>query len=264
MNWAKTVYNDSVEVVQYWEVIRNFVITNLKMRYKRSVLGFVWTLLNPLLTMAVTAVVFSMLLRFNLKNFALYIFCGLVPWNFINASAINGSLAIIGSEGYIKKIYIPKLVFPINAVSTELINSLLSLCSLFLLGFFLGMQVTASFIVIPYAFFMLYVFCLGMAMILSVVTVYFRDLTHIVQISFNAFFYLCPIIYPMERIPLKYHYIFDFNPFNYFVTLFREVIYHNRFPTAEQMWMPAAIAGGALLIGYILFKKEEHNLIFRL
>lgn len=252
------------DIYDYREVVKNFVDTNLKMRYKRSVLGFLWTLLNPLLTMAITATVFSLIFRFDLKNYAVYIFCGLVPWNFINSSAISGSLAIIANEGYIKKIYLPKVIFPLNAVVTEFINSFFNLLSLYILGIFLHVEITPCILILPYAFFTMFFFCLGMAMIFSILTVYFRDLHHIVQISFSALFYLCPIIYPVERFPAKYRFIFDLNPFNYYITMFRDAIYYNRWSDPRVIQLSALFAVLSLLMGLILFYKEEKKIIFRL
>ena len=252
------------DIYDYREVVKNFVVTNLKMRYKRSVLGFLWTLLNPLLTMAITVTVFSLIFRFNLKNYAIYIFCGLVPWNFINSSAINGSIAIISNEGYIKKIFLPKILFPLNAVVTEFVNSFFNLISLFLLGIFLNLEITPSVLILPYAFLTMFIFCQGMAMVLSVWTVYFRDLHHIVQITFSALFYLCPIIYPIERFPEKYRFIFDLNPFNYYITMFRDALYYNRWSDARVIQMSAVLAVVSLLLGYILFSREEKKIIFRL
>lgn len=252
------------DIYDYREVIRNFVETNLKMRYKRSVLGFLWTLLNPLLTMAITATVFSLIFRFNLKNYAVYIFCGLVPWNFINSSAISGSIAIISNEGYIKKIYLPKVIFPLNAVLTEFINSFFNLISLYILGIFLHIEISLSILILPYAFLTMFVFCLGMAMVFSILTVYFRDLHHIIQISFSALFYLCPIIYPVERFPEKYRFIFDYNPFNYYITMFRDAIYYNRWSEPHVLQLSALFAVLSLLMGLFLFHREEKKIIFRL
>ena len=264
MKWFTNFFKSWQEVFTYREVVRNFVITNLKMRYKRSFLGFIWTLLNPLMMMAVTSVVFSMLFRHNLKNFALYIFSGLVPWGFISAAAINGSLAIVHNEGYIKKIYIPKLVFPVNVLTTEMVNTLLALMSLFLLGFFLHLKISIEILLLPYAFLTLFIFILGLSLVLSVMMVYFRDLNHIVQISFNAFFYLCPIIYPISFIPPKYQHFFDYNPFNYYITMFRDAIYYNRWSEPRILYTSAIIALVSLLIGYIVFKRGEKHLVYRL
>lgn len=244
--------------------MQNFVITNLKLRYKRSFLGFLWTLLNPLMTMAITAVVFSLIFRFNLKNYALYIFCGLVPWNFINSVALNGSISILSGEGYIKKIYLPKLIFPLNATITELVNAFFNLVSLYILGLFINIQVAPTVLMLPYAFFTMFIFCLGMAITFSIATVYFRDLSHIIQISFSALFYLSPIIYPIDRIPAKYHYIFDLNPFNYYITMFRDAIYFNKWSDPFVLKMAAILAFTSLFLGYLLMYKEEKRLIFRL
>lgn len=227
-------------------------------------LGFFWTLLNPLLTMAITAIVFSLIFRFNLKNYALYIFCGLVPWNFINSSALNGSVSIIMGEGYIKKIYLPKLIFPLSSTVTEFINSIFNLVSLYILGIFIHVDVSMTVLMLPYAFLTLFVFCLGMSIIFSVATVYFRDLNHIVQISFSAFFYLSPIIYPIERIPAKYHYIFDFNPLNYYITMFRDAIYYNKWSDVHVIQISGLLAIGSLLLGLFVMFREEKRIIFRL
>ena len=110
------------EIYDYREVLKNLIVVTIKLRYKRSVLGFFWSFLSPLLTMTVMAIVFSMLFRFNVENYALYIFSGLLPWTFIQMCVSNGTIAIVNAEPYLNKIYLPKLIFPFQVIGAELVN----------------------------------------------------------------------------------------------------------------------------------------------
>jgi ABC-type polysaccharide/polyol phosphate export permease len=185
------------DLYRFRHAIVNFVVNNLRMRYRRSVLGFVWSLLNPLMVMLVIAVVFSIIFRQDIKSFAVYIFSGLVPWNYIYASILTGCQTIINAEGFLKKVYLPKTLFPVVSVSTETANFLFSIVSLYILAIILGFQVHWTILLLPLALVVTFFFNLGWAFLFGVVTVYFRDLTQIVIVLFQAIFYLAPIVYPL-------------------------------------------------------------------
>ncbi len=244
--------------------LTSFVINNLRRRYRRSVLGFAWSLLNPLLTMAVLTVVFSILFHANPRSFAIFVFTGLLPWTFITDAITTGSQAIVSSESYLKKVYIPKTFFPLVAVSTEAINFILSLASLMLIAVVLGMQAHLTLLLVPAAICILFLFNYALALFLAVATVYFRDLTHIIKVVLGTLFYLVPIIYPLSRVPEKYHLIFFLNPFYYFIDLFHLLIYEGSFPTIAQWLTPIGITVVSLLLAFSLLKNKERDLIFRL
>lgn len=248
----------------YRHAINNFVVTNLRMRYRRSTLGFLWTLLNPLMVMIVLSVVFSLIFQRDIRTFSVYIFSGMAPWGFINGAIQHGAQSIILSEGYLKKVYLPKVMFPIIYVSSEAVNFVFSLLSLYLLALMLGSPVTWKLALLPFAVLITYLFVLGMAMILSVATVYFRDLTQIVSVLFTALFYAVPIVYPLELIPEQFQMYFKWNPFYYFITMFRHAIVGSEVMTLLDWAVPLAIAVLTCLVGFYVLMKRDRDIIYRL
>ncbi len=242
----------------------SFVINGLRRRYQRSVLGFAWSLLNPLLMMIVLTTVFSLLFNRDPKSYGVFIFTGMVPWAFVSESIISSCLSITHAENFMKKVYIPKIFFPLVTVTTELINFSLSLVSMLCLGLCLGLQIKWSIILLPAAIILTYLFVFGISLTMAVTTVYFRDLAHLVRVLLSCFFYLIPIVYPISAIPPKYASFFMANPFSYFIMLFRQIIYYGEFPTAKEWLMPIGIACAALLMGFYVLMKREKDIIFRL
>lgn len=252
------------EIRHYRFALINFVVNNLRMRYRRSSLGFLWSLLNPLLVMTVISVVFSIIFQQDLKTFAVYIFSGLAPWLYINASIMSGCQTIINAEGFLKKVYLPKILFPMITVTTETANFLFSITSLYILALLLGFHVKWTILLLPLAILVTFVFNLGLAIMFGIATVYFRDLTQIMMVVFQALFYLVPIVYPLESVPERFQIFFYFNPFYYFVMLFRKVIYGIPEITWLDWGITSAMALIAMAIGMFILMKQDRDLIYRL
>lgn len=242
----------------------NIISSNLSSRYRRSTFGFFWSLLNPLFTMGIMAIVFSSLYKLPFGEFSIYLFSGQLPWNLITASLQGGSMSIITNESYLKKVYIPKLLFPLVTLGVELVNFLFSLLSLFVLALLFGAVLGWSLFLLPAALLLLTLFLFGLNMIISVVTVYFRDFSHILQIGLLGLFYLTPILYPVSYVSQT---LFDFirlNPFYYFINLFHLIIYDASQPVFFD-WLPCIIFTFiSIVIGMIVFQKKENDLIYRL
>ncbi len=291
------------EVWRFREVVKNFVSQDLKVKYRRSYLGFFWSLLNPLLQMIVISLVFSLLFKFNVRNYALYVLSGLVPWSFV-ASTIDGcSMSIISAEGLLKRQYFPKLVFPLSIVMQNLVTFFLSLTVLVcVLAPVTGFKVTAALVVLPLSF--LYITCvaLGIGAIAAVLTVYFRDTQHLISVFISVWFYLTPIIWPLEvkepaqapeqraaaqathtesghtakpvrnkrtdddggLIPFRYRSYFKLNPMYPIIEMFHRPIYDGRFPTRTEFLTASGIAIVCLGLGVAVFRRYENQLIFNL
>ncbi len=244
--------------------LASFVVNNLRRRYRRSILGFAWSLLNPLLTMGVMTLVFSLLFKNDPRTFAIFIFTGLLPWTFITDSITNGSQAITQNEHYLKKVYVPKLFFPLVAVTTEGANFVFSLSSLMIIGLAIGAKLSWTWLLVPVATGLLFVFAFSIAMFLAVATVYFRDLTHLIKVFLGLLFYTVPIIYPLNMVPEKYQFAFMLNPAYYYIDLFRVLIYKGELP-AMQHWAAALVLSlaSAVLCLFVL-KRTERDIIYRL
>jgi ABC-type polysaccharide/polyol phosphate export permease len=244
--------------------LASFVINNLRRRYQRSVLGFAWSLLNPLLMMIVLTTVFSLIFKRDPKTFGIFILTGMLPWTFISESIANGCSSITSAEQFLKKVYIPKIFFPLVTVSTELINFALSLVSMLALALFLGLHLHRVILFLPLAMGVTYLFSFGLALALAVATVYFRDIAHFVRVILSCFFYLIPILYPLDRVPQEYQLFFQINPFTHFITLFRNIIYDGIAPTAQEWLIPIGLTILSLIIGFFMLKQKEKDIIFRL
>ena len=173
--------------------------------------------------MTIIALVFSTIYKLPFAEFGIYIFSGLLPWNLILNSVTNGSMSIILAEGYLKKVYVPKLIFPIAIVGVEAVNFLFSLASLFLLALFLGAKASWGLLFLPFALLLTTLFVLGIILAVSIITVYFRDLFHILQIAFVGLFYLVPIVYKKEFFGDNLQIILQLNPFFYFIQMFQQI-----------------------------------------
>lgn len=245
-------------------IIMNFINQDLTIKYKRSLLGFFWSLLNPIATMTITSIVFSAIMRFDLNEFAIFLFAGLIPWNFIAMSIDTSSVAIINNEGYIKKIYIPKVIFPVVSTTSNFITMLFSMGALFVIMLGLGAKISLSLIFLPISFMILYIFTLGNALIISILNVYFRDMKYIVGIILSVWYYYTPILYPIKFIPENIRYIFYLNPVYYIIELFRAPIYNNVFPDLKTITISVLIAFSCFLVGIFIFYKNEQNIVYRL
>lgn len=252
------------DLFTYRFVLYNLISTNLRARYRRSTIGFLWTLINPLFTMTILAVVFSTIYKLPFADFGVYIFSGLLPWNLILNSILNGSMSLIAAEGYLKKVYVPKIIFPIATVGVEAANFLFSLVSLFLLAVFLGARASWGLLFLPLALMLTLLFILGIILVVTIITVYFRDLFHILQIVFVGLFYLVPIVYKKEFFGSNLLIVLQLNPFFYFIQLFQQSIYEAKIPDAS-LWLTCSILMiVSLTVGLLVFKLKEKDVIYRL
>jgi ABC-2 type transport system permease protein/lipopolysaccharide transport system permease protein len=242
----------------------SFVVNNLRRRYQRSALGFAWSLLNPLLMMIVMTTIFSMLFHQDPKSYGIYIFTGLLPWQFINESVVGGCSAITGAEAFMKKVYVPKLFFPLVTCSTELVNTALALVSMIALGTVLGLKIGWSLVLLPAALLVTFAFIFGIVLALSISTVYFRDLTHLIKVILQSFFYFIPIVWKVESLPKQYVPYFEANPFTHFIGLFRTIVYDSQFPHLREWAITGAYACCTILIGLYILKRNEKDIIYRL
>lgn len=252
------------ELYEFRHLLRELIHQQLTMRYRRTTLGFLWTLANPLLSLGVTAVVFSLVLSMDLRDFGIFLFAGMVPWTLFQHCATQASGSIIANESLIKKIYIPRHIFPVAVSASLLVDTCLSMGALFLLALALGAKVTPALFFLPVAMTLLYVFSLGTALILSVVFVYFRDMEHITNILLQLAYYLTPIIYPLSRIPEAYVGWFNLNPMVHFIALFRNPIYLGLLPSLHAIAITTGVALATFTAGVLVFRAREHDLIFRL
>jgi ABC-type polysaccharide/polyol phosphate export permease len=260
--WLAGMLQDRREIVRFWPVIQNMVAQELRVRYQRSILGFLWTLLNPLLMMATLSWVFSYLVT-DFDNYPLFLFAGMVPWTFLSGSLNECAFCIILSEGLIRKIYLPKLVFPIARVLTNLVTFVLSLAAMYLLLLPMGAPLDPSIICLPVVIIIFAIFSLGLGLIVATANTFYRDCGHLVTVFLQAWYFATPIIFPMETFKTAQWRLL-WNPALYFIELFHDVLYKGQWPRLGMLAAAALIAVTSLGIGYAIFKSHEDKMVFRL
>lgn len=245
-------------------VLSQLVSRQLILRYRRTALGYLWTLINPLLMMSVMAVVFATLFKADLKTFTVFLFAGMIPWNFFNSVVTQSGTSFINNEGLIKKIYLPKAIFPLSIAFALLIDSVLSFLALFAIILAIGGSLTWAVLFIPVAFLLLFFFALGVGLIMSIATVFFRDLQHVILIAMQGLFFLTPIFYKHGALVGKVGWLVGLNPVVPFIELFRAPLYQAALPGIGIILQAAAISFSAMAIGLFVFLHQEKKIVFRL
>ncbi len=210
------------------------------------------------------AVVFSTLFKLDLKTFAIFLFAGMIPWNFFNAVVTQSGRAYIDNESLIKKIYLPKMIFPLSISLALLIDSLLSFVALFMLIIGLGGALSWPIIFLPVAFFLLFLFSFGMGLAMSIWTVYFRDLQHITLIAMQGIFFLSPVLYKKDLLTGSIGWVVGLNPINAFIELFRAPLYEASLPQGHVILQAVLLSVLSLAFGVFVFLRHEKRIIFRL
>jgi len=253
------------ETVKYRQVISSFVNTSLKQRYRRSILGFGWSLLSPLLNYGVVAIVFSFTMRNAVPNYFLYMFSGAVLFSFISATIGHSPGIMLSNEHYIKKIYIPKLVFVLNIVLVEFVNFLLGFATLCFLGLiFHKIEISAALSILPLLIGLSVLFLIGISIVISILTVFFRDIFHIIPVILQISFFATPILYEKSILPEKAQQLIYFNPFYYFIESFRYPLYHQALPPFSYLITVTVLSLLSLAFGLLVLKQCDNRIVFKL
>lgn len=248
------------ELYEYREMIFSLVRRDLKGRYKGSVLGFFWTFLNPLLQLCVYTFVFSVIMRNNIKDYYLHLFVALVPWIFFSTSVTGGAGCIWSQQDLVKKIYFPREVLPIAFVSSQFVNMFYSLLVVFAVLIISGKGVSfIAILYLPIIMVIEYLLALGMALIVSAVTVYLRDLEYLLGIITMAWQFLTPVMYSLADVPAQIVPAFLCNPMTSVIIAYRDILYYKQAPKMETL-IQAFLFGVALLIaGWIVFGQLKRR-----
>lgn len=249
---------------KFQPLLNELVSRDIKIKYRRSVLGVLWTLLNPLCMMIVLSVVFSNLFKFDIENFPLYLLSGQVIFNFYSDATNNSMGAIITNAPLIKKVYVPKYLFVLSRVISSFINLMASFTALLFVMVATRAELhwTAFLSFIPLIF--LVVFSLGIGLILAALVVKFRDIMHLYSVFITALMYLTPVIYPMSILPLWMKYIVLANPITNYLIMFRDTMLNNSLPDIIALIIGAVEAIIALGVGLFVFYKKQDDFILNI
>ena len=241
-------------------MIFSLVTKDLRRRNKGSALGFLWTFINPLLQLVVYTVVFSFILKTNIERYYLYLFVALIPWIFFSSSITVGAASVVAQKDLIKKIYFPRMVIPISYVTSCFVNMLLCFIVIFAVILVSGAGFNfAALLTLPVIMAVEYILALGMALLTSAVTVYFRDLEHILGIVSMVWMYMTPIMYDRSIVPERLLPIFNLNPMTHIISCYRDVLYRKEMPDLLSLISAAALGIFFLILGGIVFNRLQRR-----
>lgn len=255
--------------IKYKYLLSNLIGRDIKVKYRRSILGILWSVLNPLLMMLVLSAVFSALFgmggRFGGLNvpFNIYYLTGATIYNFISEATSTSMMSVYSASQLIKKVYIPKYIFPLEKCLFSFVNMLFSLIAVFLVMAFSGVGFHLTMFLMPVPILYALIFSIGMSLLLSALTVFFRDIIHLYGVFLTAWMYATPIIYPitiLEARP-KLLFLMKFNPMYHYVEYFRSVTIYNVIPNIKDNLICLAFSFGMLIIGIFVFKNRQDKFV---
>lgn len=253
------------EIYDYREMIISLVRKDLRGRYKGSVLGFLWTFINPLLQLLVFTLVFSIIMRANYEQYYLFLFVALVPWMFFGSSVQDGASCIMRESNMVKKIYFPREVIPISTVTSAFINMILTFVVVFIVLLLSGRGVNPlALLCLPVVMIVEYVLCMGIALIVAAVTVYLRDLQYILGIVVMALQYMTPVMYGADmvenaNVPQILKTIFNLNPMTPIINIYRQILYYKEVPDLSTLAVAVVTGIVFVVLGAIIFRKLQRG-----
>lgn len=242
------------DIYEYRDMIYSLVRRELRGKYKGSVLGFLWTYINPLCQIVIYSIVFSVIFKVEIENFYLYLVIGMMPWIFFSSSVQGGSTCIRSQADMVKKIYFPREVLPISFVTSMFINMLLSFIIVFgaVLISGIGFNLYAI-LFLPFIMLIEYIFTLGITFIVSSCTVYLRDLEQIIGVIMMAWIYLTPIMYSLDSMPEAVKKVINLNPMTAIIESYHDILYYKQIPSNENLLYAICISIILFLIGFVVF-----------
>ena len=250
MNIFKKIYN-------YRELLKTNVKKEIRGRYKNSILGVVWSFLNPLLQLAVYAVIFGALLAGGDSTYHIYICVALIPWTYFTTAITQSAFTIIGNGDIIKKVYFPREILPISVVTSGAVNFMISTIIILAFVIFSGLGISKYIILYPFILLIQYILLLGISFIVSSITVYVRDFEHIIGVILMAAFYGTPIVYKLEQLPANLQVMMQLNPMTHLINAYRDIFYYQQMPNLKMLGIILMIGLALTVVGYFIFKKLQ-------
>ena len=250
MKFFKELYN-------YRELLKTNVKKEIRGKYKNSFLGVLWSFLNPLLQIAVYAIVFPLILKNTQPNYVVFLCAGLIPWTFFSTAINRAAFTLIENGNLLKKVYFPREILPISVVTSEAVNFIIS--TIIIIAFVIGggIPLTKYILIYPLIFIVQYILVLGLSFIVSSVTVYFRDLQHLIGVALQLLFYATPIVYASNTIPQEFAWILKLNPMTYIIDGYRNIFYNCTMPDIKGLLIVLAVSVAICIIGYLIFNKLQ-------
>lgn len=262
MDQTRTYIREKIGAFQrFTPLLRELVVRDIKVRYRHSVLGLVWTVLNPLLMMVVITIVFSTLFKQNIPNFPIYYLSGSLLFSFNSESTTTALNSMIANSSLIKKVYIPKYLFPFSNILSGLVNLGFSLIAMFIVMVITRAPFHITLLLIPIPIFYTFLFATGLGILLSALTVYFRDIAHFYSVFILAWTYFTPVFYPVEILGERAMMLMRLNPMYHYITFMRELVLNGNFPSMKENLLCMVMGLFMVALGLLVFYKKQDKFV---
>jgi homopolymeric O-antigen transport system permease protein len=240
-------------------VLNKLTYKEFTIRYKNSLLGFLWTFLNPFLMMMVYVVVFSHLLRIKVDNYPVYLLAALVPWTFTQSAISSASRSLVDNSSLLKKIFFPREIIPLAVIFSFTLSFLISLLLLFVIVIFFDVYPSFRLFLLPLAVFCQILFISGLSFVLSSFYIRYRDIKQILDVVFRFWFYLSPIVYPVDFVPETYLSLYRLNPMVGFTSFYRDIFLKTTLSDSFQVIYCSFLSVGLFVFGFWIFGKRKRH-----
>lgn len=240
---------------KYRELLKTNIKKEIRGKYKNSFLGVLWSFLNPLLQIAVYALVFPFILKNTQDNYVIFLCCGLIPWAFFSTTISRSAFTMVENGNIIKKVYFPREILPISVVTSETVNFLISTIIIIVFVIFGGIGLSKYIMLYPIVLLAQYLLLIAISLIVSSISIYIRDLQHLIGVALQLLFYAAPIVYTPESIPEQFKWILKCNPMTYIISGYRNIFYNQTMIELKPLLILIGCSVVACVIGYIIFNK---------
>ena len=241
----------------YREFLKSNVKKDIRGKYKGSVLGVLWSFINPLLSVLVYAIVFPYIMRIKVENYLIYLITGIIPWTFFTSSINMGLISVLSNADIIKKVYFPRIILPISTVTSCLVNFLISCLIIVLFCLGSGLGISFQILWLPLIALIQYIMLLGFTFILSAIEMYMIDIEHIVNFILSMAFYVTPILYTPDIFPENLAWVLKVNPMAYLVNAYRSIFFYQKMPDLIGLGVVSIFSIFLFMIGYLIFEKLQ-------
>ena len=256
---------DRINTYKHYEpLLKQLIIKDIKLKYRRSFLGYIWSIMSPLLIMVVMVIVFSNMFRFDIVNYPVYFIIGQTIYNFFSESTNHAMWSIVGNAALLKKTYVPKYIFTLSKISSSFVNTLFALGAMLIVFIVCNIKFNWFMLFIPVILLQVYVLCVGVGLILAQATVFFRDIQYIYGVFLMVWMYLTPIFYPLSMLESNPELLFlikNFNPLYLYIEQFRTIVLQGVFPPVELIANGVAWSLLSLVLGTVIFLKTQDKFI---
>lgn len=242
---------------KYRELLKTNIKKEIRGKYKNSFLGVSWSFLNPLLQIAVYALVFPFILKNTQDNYVIFLCCGLIPWAFFSTTISRSAFTMVENGNIIKKVYFPREILPISVVTSETVNFLISTIIIIVFVIFGGIGLSKYIMLYPIVLLAQYLLLIAISLIVSSISIYIRDLQHLIGVALQLLFYAAPIVYTPESIPEQFKWILKCNPMTYIISGYRNIFYNQTMIELKPLLILIGCSVVACVIGYIIFNKLQ-------